>query len=210
LTCTKDTSRGDIRVLVWDLKRLRRIILLTGSPGIGKTTVLMKTVEALKAKGFKAGGMLSREVRSSGIRVGFEILSLSDNERGWLARVNQERGPQVGKYRVNLEDLDRVGVAAIMKAIGNCDVIAIDEIGPMELFSDDFKDAVTAAIQSMKLVIAVVHWRERSALIAELEAVEDAQLLEVTINSRGNLHELIVKEAAGFLSQHTLNNARAK
>ena len=189
---------------------MKRIILLTGSPGIGKTTVLMKTVEALKAKGFKVGGMLSREVRSSGIRVGFEILSLSDNERGWLAHVNQERGPQVGKYRVNLEDLDRVGVAAIMKAIENCDVIAVDEIGPMELFSDDFKDAVTAAIQSRKLVIAVVHWRERSTLIAELEAVEDTQLLEVTINNRGNLHELIVKEAADFLSQHTLNDARAK
>jgi nucleoside-triphosphatase len=154
--------------------------------------------------------MLSREVRSSGTRVGFEIVSLSDDKRGWLAQVNQERGPQVGKYRVNVEDLNRVGVAAIIKAIDSCDVIAIDEIGPMELFSDDFKYAVTAAVQSMKLVIAIVHWRERSSLIAELGAAEDTQLLEVTINNRGNLRELIVKEAADFLSQRTLNRASAK
>jgi nucleoside-triphosphatase len=164
----------------------------------------MKTVEALKAKGFKVGGMLSREVRSSGIRVGFEIVSLSDDERGWLAHVNQRQGPQVGKYRVNLEDLNRVGVAAIMNAVENCDVIAVDEIGPMELFSQHFKDVVARAIQSMKPVVAVVHWREMSSLITELKSSEDTQLLEVTISNREMLHEPVVKEVADFLSQHQL------
>lgn len=183
---------------------MNRIILLTGSPGIGKTTVLVKTVEALKAKGFKVGGMLGREVRSSGIRVGFEVVSLSDDERGWLAHVNQRQGPQVGKYRVNLDDLNRVGVAAIMKAIESCDVTVIDEIGPMELFSHYFKAAVARAIQSMKSVVAVVHWRERSSLIAELKGSEDTQLLEVTITNREMLHEQVVKEVADFLLQHQL------
>lgn len=173
---------------------MKRVILLTGSPGTGKTTVLMKTVEALKAKGFQVGGMLSREIRSSGIRVGFEIASLSDNEHGWLAHVNQMQGPQVGKYRVNLDDLNRVGVAAIMKAIQSCEVIAIDEIGPMELFSDSFKEAVTKAIQSMKRIIATVHWRVRDTLVADVTKRQDVQLLEVTTENRETLHELIVKE----------------
>lgn len=183
---------------------MKRVILLTGSPGIGKTTVLMKAVEALKAKGFKVGGMLSREVRSSGIRVGFEIVSLGDDERGWLAHVDQRQGPQVGKYRVNLEDLNRVGVTAILKAVESCQVIAIDEIGPMEMFSDSFKDAVAKAIQSMKPVIAVVHWRERSSLITDLKKMAETQLLEVIMNNREMLHEQVVKEAADFLSQHQL------
>ena len=183
---------------------MKRVILLTGSPGIGKTTVLTKAVEALKAKGLRVGGMLSREVRSFGSRVGFEILSLSDNERGWLAHVDQEHGPQVGKYRVNLDDLNRVGVAAILKAVESCQVIAIDEIGPMEMFSGSFKDAVAKAIQSMKPVIAVVHWRERSSLITDLKKMAETQLLEVTMNNREMLHEQVVKEAADFLSQHQL------
>jgi nucleoside-triphosphatase len=148
--------------------------------------------------------MLSREVRSFGSRVGFEILSLSDNERGWLAHVDQEHGPQVGKYRVNLDDLNRVGVAAILKAVESCQVIAIDEIGPMEMFSGSFKDAVAKAIQSMKPVIAVVHWRERSSLITDLKKMAETQLLEVTMNNREMLHEQVVKEAADFLSQHQL------
>lgn len=110
-------------------------MLLTGSPGVGKTTVLLKTVEALKAKGYNVGGMISREARVGGTRVGFEILDLTSSKHGWLAHVNQKSGPQVGKYRVNLEDLDEIGAEAIKKAVENFDVVAVDEIGPMELFS---------------------------------------------------------------------------
>jgi nucleoside-triphosphatase len=127
---------------------LKRIFLLTGSPGIGKTTMLLKIVEALKAKGCSVGGMVSREVRDGGTRVGFEILNLKTKERGWLAHVNQKTGPQVGKYRVNLEDLNNVGVGAIISAVKDCDVVAIDEIGPMELFSEKFKQAVKDAVES--------------------------------------------------------------
>ena len=39
----------------------KRVLLLTGNPGVGKTTVLMKTVNLLKERGFSVGGMLSRE-----------------------------------------------------------------------------------------------------------------------------------------------------
>jgi nucleoside-triphosphatase len=188
---------------------LKRIILITGSPGVGKTTVLMKTVDGLKAKGFKVGGILSREVRSLGIRVGFEITSISDNERGWLAHVNQRQGPQVGKYHVNLDDLNRVGVAAILKAVETCDVIAIDEIGPMELFSDSFKEAVGKAIQSRKFVVATVHWREKDDLIAGLNNVEEAHLLEATRDNREGLHELVVKEAIEFMSKEVKTNSNS-
>ncbi|NWF97298.1 MAG: DUF2478 domain-containing protein [Candidatus Thorarchaeota archaeon] len=109
----------------------KRILLLTGNPGVGKTTVLLRVVEALKAKGYSVGGMISREVRSGGTRVGFEILDLASGRRGWLAHVNQPSGPQVGKYRVNLEDLNSIGAEAIANAVASSDVVAIDEIGPM-------------------------------------------------------------------------------
>jgi nucleoside-triphosphatase len=182
---------------------LKRILLLTGSPGVGKTSILVRVVEKLKLKGFRVGGMISREVRSSGNRVGFEILSLAENQRGWLAQVNQKEGPQVGKYRVNLIDLDRVGVAAIAEAVDVCEVIAVDEIGPMELFSDSFKETVTRAFQSKKLVIATVHWRERGFLTSVLNKINDVQWFEVSTDNREKLHELILKEATDFLESRT-------
>ena len=176
----------------------KHILLLTGSPGIGKTTVLLKIVEALKAKGYRVGGMVSREVRESGTRVGFEILNLETNKRGWLAHVNQKTGPQVGKYRVNLEDLNHVGVDAILNAVKDCDVVAIDEIGPMELFSENFKQAVKEAVESGKLVIGVIHWRAKDKLIERVKAREDAEIFTVTYENRSKLYQHILDKIEGY------------
>jgi nucleoside-triphosphatase len=174
---------------------------VTGSPGVGKTTLLLRVVEALKVRGCTIGGMISREVRLYGTRVGFEILDLADSDKhGWLAHVNQKTGPQVGKYRVNLEDLNNVGVEAVLKAVRECDVVAIDEIGPMELFSEKFKRAVLEAVESGKLVIAVVHWKARDKLIEAVKKREDAEIFTVTLENRSELHKTVVKKAQEFLN----------
>jgi nucleoside-triphosphatase len=175
-------------------------LLLTGNPGVGKTTVLLEAVEALRARGYSVGGMISREVRSRGERVGFEILDLSSNNRGWLAHVNQPDGPRVGKYTVNLNDLESIGVTAILKAIEGYDAVCIDEIGPMELFSKKFKEAVRRAVDCEKLVIAIVHWRARDKLIDEVKAREDAEVIVITMENRDMLHEFIVEKAIEFLN----------
>jgi len=179
----------------------KRLLLITGTPGTGKTTVLLNVVEALKVRGCNIGGMISREVRTCGSRVGFEISDISNGRRGWLAHVNQKQGPQVGRYRVNLEDLNHIGADAIIKAVENFDVIAIDEIGPMELRSEKFKDAVKKAIGSGKLVIGTVHWKVRDNLIEEVKAREDAKTYRATYLNRENLHETIVEKAIEFLAE---------
>ncbi|HLC01232.1 MAG TPA: nucleoside-triphosphatase, partial [Candidatus Bathyarchaeia archaeon] len=96
---------------------MKCVLFITGSPGVGKTTVLTKIINILKEKGYNVGGMISNEVREGGTRVGFEILDLSNQKRGWLAHVNQKIGPMVGKYRVNLENLNNIGAQAITDAI---------------------------------------------------------------------------------------------
>jgi len=176
----------------------KRVLLVTGNPGVGKITVLLRVVEALKVKGFSVGGMLSREVRSCGVRIGFEILDLGSNKRGWLAQVNQKSGPQVGRYRVNIKDLDGIGVEAIVKAVENCDVVTIDEIGPMELHSKKFKEAVKRAVEGGKLVVGTVHWKARDSLIEAIRTREDAEIYRVTYENRGNLHETIIEKATEF------------
>ena len=100
---------------------MTRVLILTGAPGVGKTTLLTKIVDALKAKGVSVGGMISREVREGNVRVGFEILDLANGRHGWLAHVNGQSGPQVGKYHVNLDDLDNIGAAAITQALEKCE-----------------------------------------------------------------------------------------
>ena len=177
----------------------KRVLLLTGAPSVGKTTVLMKAVNALKEKGICVGGMLSREARTGGKRVGFEILDLSSGRRGWLAHVNQKTGPQVGRYHVKLNDLELIGAKAIADAVENCEVIAIDEIGPMELFSEKFKEVVLKALESHKPVLAVVHWKTGDKLIIEAEELVDSEIFTVSQKSRSTLPEVIVEEIIQFV-----------
>jgi nucleoside-triphosphatase len=179
----------------------KRILLLTGKPGVGKTTVLLKVVDALKARGFSVGGMISHEVRSCGTRVGFGILDLSGEKRGWLAHVNQKTGPQVGKYRVNLEDLNNVGVEAILKAVKECEVIAIDEVGPMELFSEKFKEAVKKAFESNKLIVGVVHWKARDKIIEDVKKRENVEIITVTYENRDSLHQALIEKFCALSMQ---------
>ncbi|MCW3995793.1 MAG: NTPase [Candidatus Bathyarchaeota archaeon] len=169
-------------------------MLLTGAPGVGKTTVVTKTLEALQARGVCIGGMISREVREDAVRVGFEILDVRTGKSGWLANANLKNGPQVGKYHVNLKDLDDIGAQAIVGAVERCSVIGIDEIGPMELYSPSFKEAVAKALHSRKAVLAVIHAKAKDALIAQARNRTDAEIIIVTSTNRDELPNELAKK----------------
>jgi nucleoside-triphosphatase len=82
-----------------------------------------------------------------------------------------------------------------LDAVENCDVIAIDEIGPMELFSEKFREATRKALDSGKLVVAVVHWKAQDKLAIEAKKREDAELIAVTHENREKLHLAIAEKA---------------
>lgn len=177
----------------------KRLIFITGRPGIGKTSVLLRALNDLKGRGYKIGGMISREVREGGIRVGFEIVDFCTGKRGWLAHRKQPTGPQIGKYRVNLRDLDAVGSRSILSAIANDDIVVVDELGPMELLSQAFKDAVIQAIKSEKPLLGTIHYRLRDPITHLIKTRRDAEILEVTYENRESLHEMVAEMVDSLL-----------
>ncbi len=170
---------------------------------MGKTSVLLRALDTLKAKGCKIGGMVSREVRERGIRVGFEIFDFATGRKGWLAHVDQPTGPRVSKYRVNLNDLNAIGASSIVKAVKDADIIVVDEIGPMELFSPRFKEALMKAVESRKMMIGTIHYRGRDPLINTIKAREEAEILEVTRGNRRRLHTVIVGRVLQFIQKQS-------
>ena len=170
-------------------------VFVTGPPGSGKTTAVMRAVEELKRRGLRVGGMVSREVRRGGSRWGFEVVDLDTGRVGVLASVEQRQGPSVGKYRVNLADLEGVGVEAIERAVESCDVVVIDEVGPMELLSPHFQDAVRRALGSGKPLLGTVHFKAKGGLVDEVKRRPDVKLLVLTRENRGWAADQVVREA---------------
>ncbi len=159
---------------------------------------MLKVAEELKRRGFKIGGMATREVRERGVRVGFEIIDLATGEKGILAWVGGGSGPRVGKYLVNLRDLDGVGVKAVRRALSEADVVFVDEVGPMELYSEEFRSAVREAAGSGKPLIATVHYRARDRLISELKTAA-SRLFEVNTATREEVYRRLLGEVSASL-----------
>jgi nucleoside-triphosphatase len=161
-------------------------VFITGLPGCGKSTVLMKVIELLKEKGLKVGGIITPEIRVEGKRIAFAVRDIYSGKEGILASVEQKIGPNLGKYRVNLESFEEVALPALDFALKECDIVAIDEIGKMEFFSEKFKEKVYEIIQSNKQLIAVVH-RNYVEKFKNL-----GKMVVVTKENRNELPEIIL------------------
>jgi len=103
----------------------------------------------------KAGGFYTEEIRSQGVRQGFRLVTL-DGQDAILAHVNIHSPYRVSRYGVDIDNLDRVGVSALHQAAQQCDLVVIDEIGKMELFSASFREAVLQIIDSGKRVLGTI------------------------------------------------------
>ncbi len=162
-------------------------IFLTGLPGCGKTTVLLKVIEILKQRGLKIGGIITPEKRIGQKRIGFLVKDIYSGKERLLASSDYKFGPRLGKYRVNLDNFEKIALPALQFAFKNCDLIAIDEIGKMEFFSEKFKQKVFEILNSDKRVIAVLH---RSFVF---QFKDYGKIFEVTIENRENLPKEIAQ-----------------
>lgn len=131
---------------------MKRAYLLTGGPGSGKTTIIK---EVLSKAEKSAGGFYTEEIRSQGIRQGFRIITL-DGKSAILAHIGIHSPYRVSKYGVDIGSLDEVAVPALREAIQSRDIVVIDEIGKMELFSPSFRDAVIETLESVKKILGTI------------------------------------------------------
>jgi nucleoside-triphosphatase len=175
------------------------IWLLTGAPGVGKSTIVSRVILRLKSSGLIVGGCSTIERKAGGTRVGFEVVNLTDGTKGELASISASLGPRVGRYRVNLASLSAVGAAGLAKAASSSEVIVIDEVGPMELVSPEFRKGVRACLDSGKPILAVVHERLEDDLLSELRE-NSRETVVVTVENRDEVADRLARsllEAAG-------------
>jgi nucleoside-triphosphatase len=158
---------------------VKRVLLLTGQPGSGKTALIKQALAQTKAKG---GGFYTEEIRTGGIRQGFRIVTL-DGQEATLAHIDISNPHRVGKYKVDTGALDRVGVSALRQALTESDLVVIDEIGKMELLSPRFQEVVTQAVNTGKKVLGTIMLNHHP-FADEIKRHPQAEVLLVTRDNR--------------------------
>jgi nucleoside-triphosphatase len=162
-------------------------LLLTGPPGVGKTTLIKRIVVKVK-DAIRCEGFITQEVRSElGDRIGFDIVTL-DGVVAPLARKGLWEGPRVGDYRVDIDSLERVAVASMTDIRG--DVMVVDEIGLMELKSQLFKDTVLRLLDDHRPLLGTTRLA-REPFCDKVKAHPDVEVIEVTNRNRDGLVEIL-------------------
>lgn len=170
---------------------MKPVYLLTGQPGTGKTSLIKQAVADMKGK---AGGFYTEEIRSQGVRQGFRLVTL-DGQTAVLAHLYIHSPHRVSKYGVDVESLDKVGVTAINQAIQECDLVVIDEIGKMELFSAKFREAVLNILKSGKKLLGTIMLNPNPCADA---VKRQPQVNLVTVTSTN--HQQIMEELRDWLN----------
>jgi nucleoside-triphosphatase len=159
-----------------------RILLITGAPGVGKTTVLRRVSEALRHA--RIGGFYTEELREHGVRRGFRAVGFEGSE-AIIAHVDLPHRQRVGKYAVDVAALDRLARNALALR-EDCAVYLVDEIGKMECLSPAFVAAMRTLLASRTPLVATIA-RKGGGFIQEVRSRRDVGLLEVTPGSRDGL-----------------------
>ena len=164
-------------------------VLLSGRPGCGKTTLIKQVVNKLPRG---AGGFYTEEIRDGGTRAGFKIVTL-DGEEAVFAHVDFKTRSRVGKYGLDLSALEKIGVGGVRQAIQARWLVVIDEIGPMEIRSPIFREAVNEALDSKLPVLATIFAR-RLTFTEAIKSHPDVTLIEVRPDNRERLGSELVRQ----------------
>ena len=161
-------------------------LLITGKPGVGKTTLIKQVAQMLRP--FRPVGFYTEEIRKQGQRVGFQLVSF-DGQRRIMSHVDIPGPFRVGRYGVDVEGFERS--LGSLPFTGASHVV-IDEIGKMECLSEQFQRLVTAILDRDVTCIATIALRG-TAFIESVKQRPDVTLFSIDRYNRNSLATVLVQ-----------------
>jgi nucleoside-triphosphatase len=175
----------------------QRSILVSGVPGVGKSSCLERVADA--CKDMVVDGVISAEIRRDGKRCGFGMRLISSGSCGILASPDIDStirfgtlNPDSGEPRLGVthDFLKNTVCSHLRGIIGEADLIVVDEIGSMQATCDEFIDVVNELIAAGTPLLASISLAD-DPWIQALRSRGDIPVLELTKSNRDLTTEML-------------------
>lgn len=129
----KVVSQIDVRLQDVKKRLSKKVFIITGAIGKGKTAILENVIENLKQSGIAVDGILSPKLLENEKVSGYDIQSVSGNQRlPFLRKTGEVTFDMIGSYFV-MPDGYTAGKKMLSEAgRSGCQVIVVDEVGRLE------------------------------------------------------------------------------
>ena len=167
--------------------------LITGVPGIGKTTLVQSVMERIK--GVKATGFVTLEQRGKKGRSGFVLKTLDGKEVQFATagKGKGKKGKRVGKYTVDVDAFEEAALEAIAFH-PEFNLYVIDEIGPMECLSKMFCETAKMLLKNERVAVLATVAKGGHGFVREVKRLPGLEMIELTGDNQGQIEdELLIK-----------------
>ena len=174
-------------------------LLLTGHPGIGKTTLVQRIVERLGH--LALSGFYTEEIRTRGRRMGFRAVALNGTSGVFAHRHYQTTSQyRLGPYGVHPWMLEHLVLPHLDWQRKRPDLMVVDEIAKMEFLSRPLRETILELLDSPCPVLGTISLRG-AGVLKRIRDREDALLIQVTQKNRSVLHGEILRLLDRILAQ---------
>ncbi len=157
-----------------------RRYLLSGDRQIGKTTLLLKLIDRADNLGVNVRGVISPAVFENGQKIGIDLLNVKTKQLSRLADLNPSNptSDSVTVHWIFHPEILALGNTIFAHSVP-CDLLVVDELGPLELERGQGWQNGLQAIQSEKYLTAVIVIRPE-LIESALNRWQDATILTLS------------------------------
>ena len=150
-------SQIEFRLAELKDKLSRKIFIVTGGIGQGKTTQVQKIVDSLTKRNISVSGILAPRIIKDGLTIGYDIVDIETNKQEPFLRNNiDDNLPKIGNYTIFPQGLEK-GINILTKsALNNSSLVVIDEIGKLELNDQGWAANVAELVNGSSVLLFAV------------------------------------------------------
>lgn len=165
---------------------------LSGVLGLGKTGTLKEIIDMLNEEEVSVGGMITEPIMEDNRQKGYQVMNWQTKEKAVFAHLDFDSSIRVNGYGVDLDALNQVGVRAIEEAMKEEELVLVDEIGKIEVESEEFNEIVKIALKANKPILLTFNKKSRNPLLQDIRRRDDVRILELTDVNRDLLPYKVV------------------